>query len=1252
MKHRTAAALLAAVAVLSAPAFAADPPLLLRVERRTEGDLAKLRDAGIPVVAETRPCLFVIGEASEAERLGSLGYLSRVVDRDPAAWDWWLVGLRPDSDLAAVRAFGTIVLEEENWALVRVPASTRPDALGEAKVFASRLPESPVDAPREASPPAAPGRAAAGAPDPLVQKIVAGVSAADIDAYWQDLVANPPTGTRYSTSQGARDATAYCFDAMSAQHAAAKYQTWSTSHAPNVIGTRDGALHPDNVWIVVGHVDDLPSSGPAPGADDNASGTVNVLESAKAVACWAFRDTMKFLAVTGEEFGLYGSEAYADDAATRGEKIQGVLNMDMIAWAGDGSPSPENLDLDYNAPSQWLAERFADASAAYATGLAVNPLYCPSLNASDHYPFWQKGWSALCGITDNEGYCGAAGNYPYYHTSNDTQANCGDRTFFHNVVKTSVATLAELAGPFKIAFDRASYGCGVPVHVVVGDRDLNANPAVVESASVQVWSTTEPAGETLLLTERGPDSMIFEGTLPTTTAPPATGDGALSVAPGDVVQARYVDALDCDGGVGVPYTATAATDCTAPVISSVGTADVTDVAATVTWTTSEPADGAVLWGPSTPPDQTAADSAAVTAHAVRLTGLQACTLYWYEVRSTDPAGNPAVENNGGRWFHFETEGNFGGTLQPCHQGRVTLDRSVVGCADALGVRLVDMDLNRSTSAVDVATVTVSSTTEPVPEILTLTETGPNTSTFTGSLPVATGAAVGGDGVLQVAGGDLVTATYRDADDGTGAAAVAFATGQTDCSAPAGSAAQVTDLADDAATVRWSTDEPSDSRVEWGGTAALGSVAYDAALVTSHAVTIRPLTECGRTYFRVSSADAYGNRRVLDAAGSPFEFNAHRIPGLWRDTFEASTGWTLEGEWQIGAPQGKGSAPADPGGAFEGSKVLGHDLTGLGAHPGDYEPQKTERAVSPVINASSLVHGQLKFRRWLNVGGGGISYVDVKRGGGWTAVWTSPVSGIGESGWSLQTVDVSLLADGNGAFQFAFRQFGGLSASGNRSGWNVDRLVLKSADAPEFDACGGCGGAPTFAGLARADDVSPCEDTGVRLTWDPAPAWGTGHAGTYAVYRDTSPSFVPSASNRVAAAIAATTWTDASAPNDATLYYVVRAENDETCGGGPANGGAVDTNLVRRSARDEVTQPPPGDVGDSVRVNGVNEAHVRFTWAPTPTAARYRVYRAAGPEGPWTPVAEVAGTLWEDRDDLGTLTSRFYAVRPVDACGRE
>ena len=66
---------------------------------------------------------------------------------------------------------------------------------------------------------------------------------------------------------------------------------------------------------------------------------------------------------------------------------------------------------------------------------------------SDHAPFWDHGYSAVCGITDNEGSCCHGRLLPLLPHVNDTLANCGAPAFFYGAVKAYVATVAHLAEP-------------------------------------------------------------------------------------------------------------------------------------------------------------------------------------------------------------------------------------------------------------------------------------------------------------------------------------------------------------------------------------------------------------------------------------------------------------------------------------------------------------------------------------------------------------------------------------------------------------------------------------------------------------------------------------------------------------------------------------------------------------------------------------------------------------------------------------
>ena len=199
---------------------------------------------------------------------------------------------------------------------------------------------------------------------------------------------------------------------------------------------------------------------------------------------------------------------------------------------------------------------------------------------------------------------------------------------------------------------------------------------------------------------------------------------------------------------------------------------------------------------------------------------------------------------------------------------------------------------------------------------------------------------------------------------------------------------------------------------------------------------------------------------------------------------------------------------------------------------------------------------------------------------------------------------------------------------------------------------GCVGAPSFAGIASAVDADLCADSGVTLSWLGAVGWGTGTGGTYTVYRDTQSDFVPAPTNRVASGVSATVWTDPAAPAGVTLYYVVQAENDETCSDGPSNGGMVDGNLVRASVVNETGQAAPGDVGSTLTLEGINDAHVRLSWVGAPGAATYHVYRSPAPDVGFVPIGQPTDPLYEDTGVLVDTLNWYYLVVAADACGNE
>ena len=425
------------------------PASLIWVGRRAPEDRVTLIRAGVTLVAEQERSLLALGDlAAVARTLECMGYSWGLADADVEGWDYYSVHMRGGAGIGELAPCADLVLSEGNWALLRAPAGTPRPCPDSERWRMRRLPLKQMAEPLPPPPEyegLGEGASLPSSAKPLVQEIANLVTPTLVQGNWNEII-NAAT-TRYSTSSGCATAAQKVYDKFSALGLNPVKQFHTAGHAPNIVGAIAGKVTPAKVCIVVGHVDDMPETGPAPGANDNASGAAMVTSAAQAMAAYTFASTVKFLVVTGEEFDLDGSTYYADRAQSQGEQIQGVLDADMIGWEGDGQPSSENIDVDCNSASLWLGQLLSQCAADYSTGCPVNYFLCPIADYSDHYPFWVNGFSAIMGITDNEGDCNQDGTYDYYHTADDTKAQCGDPTFFNKAVKAYAATLAHMADP-------------------------------------------------------------------------------------------------------------------------------------------------------------------------------------------------------------------------------------------------------------------------------------------------------------------------------------------------------------------------------------------------------------------------------------------------------------------------------------------------------------------------------------------------------------------------------------------------------------------------------------------------------------------------------------------------------------------------------------------------------------------------------------------------------------------------------------
>jgi subtilisin-like proprotein convertase family protein len=202
----------------------------------------------------------------------------------------------------------------------------------------------------------------------------------------------------------------------------------------------------------------------------------------------------------------------------------------------------------------------------------------------------------------------------------------------------------------QVRLDAPAYGCTADVAVQVHDGSLRG----AGSVTVELWSTTETGPESLSLAETTPSSGVFTSSIPLAPGSVSSGDGAVSVAHGDALTVRYVDADDGQGGVNILRQDTAAIDCIAPAISGLEVLDVLGVGATVRWQTDEAAGSEVWYGTSPPAWTVASELELVTEHELRIESLTPCTDYAFLARSADAVGNLAQDDNQGGYHWFST----------------------------------------------------------------------------------------------------------------------------------------------------------------------------------------------------------------------------------------------------------------------------------------------------------------------------------------------------------------------------------------------------------------------------------------------------------------------------------------------------------------------------------------------------------------------------------------------------------------------
>jgi hypothetical protein len=233
------------------------------------------------------------------------------------------------------------------------------------------------------------------------------------------------------------------------------------------------------IYLVTGHYDSrnkdaLNSTNPAPGANDDGSGTAVSLECARVLSKYKFPATIIFLTVAGEEQGLYGSGHLAKMAKEQGWQLEGVLNNDIVGGNRTPGETQQNSNVvrvfsegipaaateadvrrirsvggENDSTSRELARYIQEVSATYNfSGFSPQLVFRRDryLRGGDHSAFNDQGFAAVRFTEYREDF-----HHQHENPRTENGIEFGDLLKFvdfdyvANVARLNAATLASLA---------------------------------------------------------------------------------------------------------------------------------------------------------------------------------------------------------------------------------------------------------------------------------------------------------------------------------------------------------------------------------------------------------------------------------------------------------------------------------------------------------------------------------------------------------------------------------------------------------------------------------------------------------------------------------------------------------------------------------------------------------------------------------------------------------------------------------------
>ncbi|HKO29916.1 MAG TPA: M28 family peptidase [Nitrospiraceae bacterium] len=209
--------------------------------------------------------------------------------------------------------------------------------------------------------------------------------------------------------------------------------------------------------LIGAHYDTVSGS---PGADDNASGLVVLLEVASLLRVQSLIRPVWLVAFCLEEQDRLGSQAFASRLKAERRELAGAIILECVGYARSEAGTqqiPPGVPIAVPTQGDFLAIVGNEASRALVTQLEqeaqrfasqLKPLSLvvpgrgeavPDTRRSDHASFWDAGYPAVV-LTDTANF-----RNPHYHRATDT-VDTLNLEFLSKVIATVTATAIQIAG--------------------------------------------------------------------------------------------------------------------------------------------------------------------------------------------------------------------------------------------------------------------------------------------------------------------------------------------------------------------------------------------------------------------------------------------------------------------------------------------------------------------------------------------------------------------------------------------------------------------------------------------------------------------------------------------------------------------------------------------------------------------------------------------------------------------------------------